>query len=182
MFNTFNVSSKDFLEDLFLKQQGGNPTFLPHPELTSLEVKNIIYDSEGCNDIHPHFDDDPLSGSTTYSFNSLLEEFTDELALITYPPDYDDNLQFDTESDLKEIEFLLYQGKDSGLNDSIDQTYLANFDDYFVDPTPEMFTDEHAPDYSSPLIFDVYDDDFLEVESDANNVYNDPFDSKGEKI
>nr|GEX60224.1 hypothetical protein [Tanacetum cinerariifolium] len=45
-----------------------------------------------------------------------------------------------------------------------------------------MFTDEHAPDYSSPPIFDVYDDDFLEVESNADNVYDDPFDSKGEKI
>nr|GFA46030.1 reverse transcriptase domain-containing protein [Tanacetum cinerariifolium] len=79
-----------------------------------------------------------------------LEEFIDELALITYPPDYDDNLQFDIESDLKEIEFMLYQGKDSNLKDSIIQTDLANLDDYFVDPTPEMFTDEHAPDYSSP--------------------------------
>nr|GEZ32707.1 hypothetical protein [Tanacetum cinerariifolium] len=59
---------------------------------------------------------------------------------------------------------------------------LANFDDYFVDPIPEMFTEKHAPDYSSPPIFDVYDDDFLEVESDADNVYDDPFDSKGEKI
>nr|GFC69498.1 hypothetical protein [Tanacetum cinerariifolium] len=45
-----------------------------------------------------------------------------------------------------------------------------------------MFTDEHTLDYSSPSIFDVYDDDFLEVESDAGNVYDDPFDSKGEKI
>nr|GFB73243.1 hypothetical protein [Tanacetum cinerariifolium] len=45
-----------------------------------------------------------------------------------------------------------------------------------------MFTDEHALDYSSPLIFDEYDDDFLEVESDTENVYDDPFDSKGEKI
>nr|GEX70702.1 hypothetical protein [Tanacetum cinerariifolium] len=45
-----------------------------------------------------------------------------------------------------------------------------------------MFTDEHAPDYSFPPRFNVYDDDFLEVESDADNVYNDPFDSKGEKI
>nr|GFB64057.1 reverse transcriptase domain-containing protein [Tanacetum cinerariifolium] len=34
-----------------------------------------------------------------------VHEFTDELALITYPPEYDDNLQFDIESDLKEIEF-----------------------------------------------------------------------------
>nr|GEW57117.1 hypothetical protein [Tanacetum cinerariifolium] len=59
---------------------------------------------------------------------------------------------------------------------------LANLDAIFVDPIPEMFTDEHTLDYSSPLKFDVYDDDFLEVESDAENVYDDPFDSKGEKI
>nr|GEX53052.1 hypothetical protein [Tanacetum cinerariifolium] len=45
-----------------------------------------------------------------------------------------------------------------------------------------MFTDEHTLGYSPPLIFDVYDDDFLEVESDTGNVYDDPFDSKGEKI
>nr|GEY96515.1 hypothetical protein [Tanacetum cinerariifolium] len=45
-----------------------------------------------------------------------------------------------------------------------------------------MFTDEYALDYSSPPIFDEYDDDFLEVESYAGNIYDDPFDSKGEKI
>nr|GEW35472.1 reverse transcriptase domain-containing protein [Tanacetum cinerariifolium] len=94
----------------------------------------------------------------------------------------EDCLEFDIDSDLREIEFLLYQGKDSNLKDLIDQTDLANLDDYFVDLIPEMFTDEHAPDYSSPPRFDVYDDDFLEVESDADNVYDDPFDSKGEKI
>nr|GFC81138.1 hypothetical protein [Tanacetum cinerariifolium] len=70
----------------------------------------------------------------------------------------------------------------SDLKDSIDQTDLANLDAYFVDPTPKMFNDEHAPDYSFPLRFDVYPDDFLEIESDADNFYDDPFDSKGEKI
>nr|GEZ42650.1 reverse transcriptase domain-containing protein [Tanacetum cinerariifolium] len=59
---------------------------------------------------------------------------------------------------------------------------LANLDAIFVDPIPDMFTDEHTLDYSSPPKFNVYDDDFLEVESDAENVYDDPFDSKGEKI
>nr|GEZ39200.1 hypothetical protein [Tanacetum cinerariifolium] len=156
LINIFNVSSEDCLEEL--------------------------PDTDSFNDIHPHFDDNPLSGSTTYSSNSLLEEFTDELALITFPSDYDDNLKCDIESDLREIEFLLYQGKDSDLKDSIDQTDLANLDDYFVDPTPEMFTDEHALDYSFPPRFDVYPDDFLEIESDADNFYDDPFDSKGEKI
>nr|GEY31632.1 hypothetical protein [Tanacetum cinerariifolium] len=201
LINIFNVSSEDCLEVLVSNQTSGNPTFSLHPEITSPKVTHEIHDSEGCNflseelpdidsfnDIHPHFDDNPLSGSTTYSSNSLLEVFTDKLALIAYPLDYDDNLQFDIESDLREIEFLLYQGKDSGLKDSIVQTNLANLDDYFVDPTPEMFTDKHALDYSSPLIFNVYDDDFLEVESDANiesdanSFYDDPFDSMGEKI
>nr|GFB89925.1 hypothetical protein [Tanacetum cinerariifolium] len=45
-----------------------------------------------------------------------------------------------------------------------------------------MFTDEHAPDYSFPPRFDVYPDDFLEIKSDADNFYDDTFDSKGEKI
>nr|GEU86844.1 reverse transcriptase domain-containing protein [Tanacetum cinerariifolium] len=197
LINIFNVSSEDYLEDLFPKRPSGNPTFLPHSELTSPEVTNDIFDSEGCNvlsekwpdldsikDLHPHFYDNPLSGSTTYSFssNSSLEEFTDELALITYPLEYDDNLQFDIEFDLQEIEFLLYHDKDFSLKDSIDQKDPANLAAIFVDPIPEMFTDEHASDYSSPLIFDVYDDEFLEVESDSVNIYDDPFDSNGEKI
>nr|GEZ07756.1 reverse transcriptase domain-containing protein [Tanacetum cinerariifolium] len=142
LINIFNVTSKDCLEVSVLNPISGNPTFSLHKEITSPEVTHEIHDSERCkflskelpdidsfNDIHPYFNDNPLSGGSTYSSNSLLEEFTDELARITYPPNYDDNLQFDIESDLKEIEFLLYQ-----------------------------------------------------VESDAGNVYDDPFDSKGEKI
>nr|GEX74447.1 hypothetical protein [Tanacetum cinerariifolium] len=195
LINIFNIPSEDCLEVSVLNKQSGNPTFSLHKEIASSEVTHEIHDSEGCNflfeklpdidsfnDIHPHSDDNPLSGSTTYSSNSLLEEFTNELALITYPLDYDDNLKCDIESDLREIEFLLYQGKDSVLKDSIDQTDLANRDDLFVDPTPEMFPDEHTPDYSFPSRFDVYPDDFLEIESDADNFDDDLFDSKGEKI
>nr|GEY21161.1 hypothetical protein [Tanacetum cinerariifolium] len=190
LINVFNNSSEDFFEDLFPNQPSGNLTFLPHPELTSPEVNNDIFDSEGCNvlseklldldftkDLHHPLHDNPLSRNTTYFSNPLLEEFADE-----FPPEYDDNLQFDIESGLKEIEFLLYQDKDSNLKDLIDKKDLANLADIFVNPIPEMFTDEHALDYSSPPVFDVYDDDFLEDESDARNVYDDPFDSMGEKI
>nr|GEZ81971.1 hypothetical protein [Tanacetum cinerariifolium] len=154
-----------------------------HPHRESVNLINIfnIPNIDSFNDIHSHFGN-PLSGSTTYSSNSLLEEFTDELAIITYPLDYDDNRTCDIESDLKEIEFLLYQGEDSDLKDSIDQTDLANLDDLFVNPTPEMFTDEQPPDYSFLPRLDVYPNDFLEIESDANNFDDDPFDSKGEKI
>nr|GEV86876.1 reverse transcriptase domain-containing protein [Tanacetum cinerariifolium] len=194
LINIFNVSSEDFLEVSLLNQPSGDPTFSPHQELTSSEVTNDIFDSEGSNvlfeklldlhstnDIHPPLDDNPLSGSTTYFSNSLLEEFTDELALITYPLDYDDNLQFDIESDLKEIEFLLYHDKDSSLKDSIDQKDLANLEDNFVDPIPEMFTDEHAPDYSSPPIFDVYDDVSWKL-SPMLKMFMMILNSKGEKI
>nr|GEW41029.1 reverse transcriptase domain-containing protein [Tanacetum cinerariifolium] len=195
LINIFNIPSEDCLEVSISKKQSGNPTFSLHKEIASSKVTHEIHDSKGCtflseelldvdsfNDIHPHFDDDPLSGSTTYSSNSLLMEFTDELALITYPPNYDDNLKCDIESDLREIEFLLYQGEDSYLKDSMNQTDLANRDDLFVDPTPEMFTNEQSPDYSFPPRFDVYPDDFLEIKSDANNFNDDSFDSKGEKI
>nr|GFD02527.1 hypothetical protein [Tanacetum cinerariifolium] len=170
MINVYDDSSEDYLKDLFATNHlSGNPTFSSHIDLTlpkvinplkiaSPEVIPEINDSKGCtflseelpdtdsfNDIHPYFDDDPLSGSTTYSANSLLEEFADELALISYPSDYDDYRACDIESDIREIEFLLFQGEDSDFKDSVDQSVLTHYDDLFVDPTPEMFVDEQPP-------------------------------------
>nr|GEY59762.1 reverse transcriptase domain-containing protein [Tanacetum cinerariifolium] len=80
------------------------------------------------------------------------------------------------------INLIPLTGKDSSLKDSSIQTDLTNLDDYFVDPIPEIFIEEYAPDYSSPLKFDVYLNDFLGNESYADNFYDDPFDSEGEKI
>nr|GFA07286.1 hypothetical protein [Tanacetum cinerariifolium] len=45
-----------------------------------------------------------------------------------------------------------------------------------------MFTDEHTLDYSSPPLYDKYNDDLFELESDNEYVYDDLFDSKEEKI
>nr|GEY50007.1 reverse transcriptase domain-containing protein [Tanacetum cinerariifolium] len=176
--NIFNVPSEDCLEDLVSIKQSGNPTFSLHKEIASPEVIHEIHDSKGCtflseelldidsfNDIHPHFDDDPLSGSTTYSATSLLKEFTDELALITYHSDYDDTLNttYSATSLLKEftdeLALITYPSDyDDTLKYSIDQSDRANRDDLFVDPTPEMFTHEQPPDYSFPSRFDVDDD------------------------
>nr|GFA03143.1 reverse transcriptase domain-containing protein [Tanacetum cinerariifolium] len=194
LINIFNLSSEDCLKDLVSNKQSGNPTFSLHKEIASPEVIPEFHDSKGCNflseelpdidsfnDIHPHFDDDRLSGSTTFSANSLLEEFADELALISYPLDYNDYRVCDIESDIREIEFLLFQGEDSDFKDSIHQSVLTHCDDLFVDPAPEMFADEQPPDYSFPPRFDVYLDDFLEIESD-DTVDDDSFDSEGEKI
>nr|GEV03718.1 hypothetical protein [Tanacetum cinerariifolium] len=162
MFNIFINSSEDFLEDLFSNQLSGNPTFLSRSELTSPEVNDDIFDSEGGNvlleklldldstkDLHPSLHVNQLSGSTTYSSspNQLLERFTNKHAL-----DYSS--------------FPLYDEYDDDLYN------LANHADIFVDSMPEMFTDEHALDYSSPSIFNEYDDDSLEVESDAENDFS----------
>nr|GEZ69371.1 reverse transcriptase domain-containing protein [Tanacetum cinerariifolium] len=174
MINVFNDLSEDFLENLFsTNHQSGNPTISSHPELTSPEVKDDIFDPEGGNvlpeklldldstkDLHPPYYVNPLSGSTTSSSSPtyLLEEFADELAFIIFPLRNDD-LQFDIEFNLKEIEYLLHH-----------------------DPIKDMFTDEHALDYSSLSIYDEYDDDLFEDESNTEYVYDDLFDSKGEKI
>nr|GEW40247.1 reverse transcriptase domain-containing protein [Tanacetum cinerariifolium] len=158
LINIFNLSSEDCLKDLVSYKQSGNPTFSLHKEIASPEVIHEFNDSKGCtflseelldidsfNDIHPHFDNDPLSGSTTYSANSLLEEFADELALISYPSDYDDS-------------------------HLIDQSVLTHCDDLFIDPTPEMFTEEQPPDYSFPSRFDV--DDVLFSPDNEDKVFN----------
>ncbi|GKC59614.1 hypothetical protein Tco_1087212, partial [Tanacetum coccineum] len=110
-----------------------------------------------------------LSGSTTSSSPSLpvsetndyfLKEFADELALITFPPGNDD-LPFDIESDHRDIDSL---------------------DDNLVDTISEMFTDEHALDYSSPPLWDDYDDELSDLKTVNDNTYDDPFDFKEEKI
>nr|GFA25385.1 hypothetical protein [Tanacetum cinerariifolium] len=174
---------RDGDERLTLNMKHDTTSYSNHPYRESVNLINIfnLSNTDSFNDIHPHFDDDPLSGSTTFSANSLLEEFADELDLISYPPDYDDYRACDIESDIREIEFLLFQGEDSDFKDSIDQSFLTHCDDLFIDLTHEMFTEEQPPDYSFLLRFDVYPDDFLEIKSDAT-FDDDSIDSEGEKI
>ncbi|GJV60946.1 hypothetical protein Tco_1467046 [Tanacetum coccineum] len=225
----YNVSHKDYLEDLFANEKitnhlSGNPTPISDtivsssPTLTSLEESDLIweeFEAYLASDSFPPGSDDtdfdpegdlrlieellkndpssplplshnPLSGSTTSSSpDHLLEEFADELALITFPPGNDD-LPFDIESDLREIEYLLNHDPtkemDSILEDSVDEGNLADPNNDLVDTIPEMFTDEHTLDYSSPPLYDDVDDDLVELESDNDDVYDDPFDSKEDKI
>nr|GFA67850.1 reverse transcriptase domain-containing protein [Tanacetum cinerariifolium] len=178
----------------------GRPFLWTAYALIDVHVKDDIFDPERGNvlpeklldldstkDLHPHLHVNPLSGCTTSSSspNKLLEEFADELALITFLMGNKD-LLFDIESNLKEIEYLLLYDPikdiDSILMNSIDQNNLVDLNDNFVDSRPEMFTDEHALDYSSLPLYDEYDDDLFEVKFESENVYDDPFDSKGEKI
>ncbi|GJS28441.1 reverse transcriptase domain-containing protein [Tanacetum coccineum] len=188
MIDVYNVSHEEYREDF------GNPTLISEPEtkssssstLISLEESELIWEEFEAylvSDSFPPGNSNPssllppfhnsLSGSTTSSSPSLpisetsdyfLEEFADELAHITFPPGNDD-LPFDAESDLLELEYLLnhdpIKDMDSILEDSVDENSL---DDNLDDTISEMFTDEHALDYSSPPLWDDYDDPFYSKE------------------
>ncbi|GKF30109.1 reverse transcriptase domain-containing protein, partial [Tanacetum coccineum] len=190
MIDICNVSHKDYLEDLFTNEkitnhQCGNPTFSSHTDLTSPEVINPLSGNPT-----------PISEPVTKSSSSLTitsfeeseliwEEFEAYLASDSFPPGNDD-LPFDIESNLREIEYLLNNDPtkeiDSILEDLVDEGNLANPNNNLVDTIPEMFTDEHTLDYSSPPLYDHIDDDLVELESDNDDVYDDPFDSKEDKI
>ncbi|GJV24219.1 hypothetical protein Tco_1376914, partial [Tanacetum coccineum] len=155
------------------------------PTLISLEERN-----SNPSYLLPPFHNS-LSGSTTSSSPSLhisetsdyfLEEFADELAHITFPPGNDD-LPFDAESDLLELEYLLNHDPikdiDSILKDSVDENSL---NDNLDDTISEMLTDEHALDYSSPPLWDDYDDNLFDHETVNDDTYDDPFDFKEKKI
>nr|GFA20782.1 reverse transcriptase domain-containing protein [Tanacetum cinerariifolium] len=147
MINIYDDSSEDFLRNLFgTNHQSGNPTFSSHLILTLPEVKDDAFNLKGGNvlpkkllDLDSTKDLNPLhhvSTTSSSSPNQLLEEFTDELALITFPPRNDD-LPSDIESNLKEIEYMLHRDPikdiDSILKDLIDQSNLDDLNDNLVD-------------------------------------------------
>ncbi|GJY59174.1 hypothetical protein Tco_0459066 [Tanacetum coccineum] len=68
---------------------------------------------------------------------------------------------------------------DSILKDSVDENSL---DDNLDDTISEMFTDEHALDYSSPPLWDDYDDNLFDHETVNDDTYDDPFNFKEETI
>ncbi|GJR57157.1 hypothetical protein Tco_1499319 [Tanacetum coccineum] len=64
---------------------------------------------------------------------------------------------------------------DSILEDLVDENSL---DDNLDDTISEMFTDEHALDYSSLPLWDDYDDNLFDHETINDDTYDDPFDFK----
>ncbi|GJY79893.1 reverse transcriptase domain-containing protein [Tanacetum coccineum] len=116
----------------------------------------------------PPYHDNQLSGNPTP---------------ISEPETINDDLPFDAESDLQEIEYLLnhdpIKEMDSILEDSIDENSL---DENLDETISEMFTDEHALDYSSPPLWDDDDNNLFDLETFNDNPYDDPFDSNEEKI
>ncbi|GJW12376.1 hypothetical protein Tco_1578203 [Tanacetum coccineum] len=212
MIDVYNVSYEDILKDLFATNHiSGNPTSSSLTNLTSPKVNDDIFDPEEDiiknllnfdkpKDLTPYYDN-PLSGNptpisepVTKSSSSsptltsieesdfIWEEFEAYLVSDSFPPGNDD-LPFDAESDLREIEYLLNHNPikdiDSILEDSVDENSPDNNLD---DTISKMFTDKHALDYSSPPLWDDYDDNLFDHETANDNTYDDPFDSKEEKI
>ncbi|GJU11552.1 reverse transcriptase domain-containing protein [Tanacetum coccineum] len=175
------TSHTDLTSPEVVNQSSGNPTPISEPEtksssssptLISLEESELIweeFEAYLASDSFPPGNSNPssilppfhnsLSGSTTSSSPSLhlsetsdyfLKEFVDELAHIIFPPGNDD-LPFNAESDLLELEYLLnhdsIKDMDSILEDSVDENSL---DDNLDDTISEEFADELAPSESFP--------------------------------
>ncbi|GJY87108.1 hypothetical protein Tco_0501736, partial [Tanacetum coccineum] len=123
------------------------------PTITSFEESELIWE-----EFKAYLASDSFPPGNDDPVDLLLEEFANELALITFPSGNDD-LPFDIESDLIEIKYLLNN-----------------------DPTKEMdFILEDSVDKGN-LADDLVDDDPVELESDNDDVYDDAFDSKEDKI
>ncbi|GJT48919.1 reverse transcriptase domain-containing protein [Tanacetum coccineum] len=211
--NLLNLDKTKDLPPYHDNPLSGNPTLISEPEtkssssyptLTSIEESDLIWEEFKAylaSDSFPPGNSNPssllppfhnsLSGNTTSSSPSLpiyeisdyfFKEFADELVHITFPPRNED-LPFDAESNLRELEYLLnhdpIKEMDSILEDSVDENFP---DDNLVDTIFEMFTDEHALDYSSPPLWDDYDDNLFDLEIVNDDTYDDPFDSNEEKI
>ncbi|GKE65222.1 reverse transcriptase domain-containing protein, partial [Tanacetum coccineum] len=200
MIDIYNISHKDYLWDLFANEKiknhlSGNPTPILKPVTKSSFSPTITY-FEGSDLIWEEFEaylasDSFPPGSDDTDFDPegdlhLIEELLKNDPSSPLPLSHNplsgrnDDFPFDIESDLREIEYLLNhdptQEIDSILEDLVDEGNLA---DDLVDTIPEMFTDEHTLDYSSPPLYDDVNDD---LESDNDDVYDDPFDSKEDKI
>ncbi|GKC96811.1 reverse transcriptase domain-containing protein, partial [Tanacetum coccineum] len=186
----------------------GNPTPISEPvtkssssspALTSIEESELIweeFEAYLASDSFPSGNSNPssplplfhnsLSGSTPSSSPSLsisetsdyfLEEFADELALITFLSGNDD-LPFDAESDLQEIEYFLNHDPIKEINtileDSVDENSLDdNLEEKIKDS--KILIDELDPPRSSDFLpFPGCDSAFYEnfFEVDALSLTN----------
>ncbi|GJY15904.1 hypothetical protein Tco_0386326 [Tanacetum coccineum] len=122
------------------------------------DMDSILEDSVDENSLDDNLDD------------TISEEFTDELAPSkSFPPGDEDMTSEDV---IKEVKCLLTQSP------------LANYslDNDLINTILEMFTNEHALDYSSLPLWDDYDDDLFDHGTVNDDTYDDPFDFKEEKI
>nr|GFA45317.1 hypothetical protein [Tanacetum cinerariifolium] len=147
---------------LTLNMRHDTSSYSNQPQKESIYMINIYDDS--CEDyLEDLFATNHLSGNPTFSSHTDLTS-----------PEVINPLSGSTTS--SSLDHLLEEF------DSINESNLVDPNDNLFDTIPEMFTDEHTLDYSSPPLYDDYDDVLFEFESDNNDVYNDPFDSKKDKL
>ncbi|GKC04131.1 hypothetical protein Tco_0995741, partial [Tanacetum coccineum] len=121
------------------------------------DMDSILEDSVDENSLDDNLDD------------TISEEFTDELAPSeSFPPRNNDMTPKDV---IKEVKC------------SLTQSPLANYslDNDLINTILEMFIDDDL-DYSSPPLWDDYDDNLFDHETVNDDTYDDPFDFKEEKI
>ncbi|GJW14738.1 hypothetical protein Tco_0018871 [Tanacetum coccineum] len=161
------------------------------PTLTSLEERDLIweeFEAYLASDSFP-----PGSDDTDFDPKGdlcLIEELLNNNPSSPLPLSHNPLSGSTTSSSLdhllEEIEYLLNHDPtkemDSILEDLVDEDNLADPNNDLVDTIPEMFTDEHTLDYSFLPLYDDVNDDLVELESDNDDVYDDPFDSKEDKI
>nr|GEY50735.1 hypothetical protein [Tanacetum cinerariifolium] len=158
-------------ERLTLNMRHGTLSYSNQPQKESINLNNVFNDS--CEVFLENlFSTNQPSGNPTFSSHPILTS-----------PEVKDDI-FNPEGGNVLPEKLLDFDSTKDLHPPLHVNPLSGSTTYSSSPNqlPEMFTDEHALDYSSPSLFDEYDDDLFEVESDTKNDYDDPFDSKGEKI
>nr|GEW07017.1 reverse transcriptase domain-containing protein [Tanacetum cinerariifolium] len=147
-------------ERLTLNMRHDTSSYSNQPQKESINMINIYDDS--CEDfLGDLFAKNHPSGNPTCSSHTDLTSL--EVKVDIFDPNGENEM-------------------DSILKDSVNEDNLADLNDNLVDTILDMFTDEHALDYSFPPLYDEYDDALFEVEPDIEYVYDDPFDSKGDKI
>nr|GEY06496.1 hypothetical protein [Tanacetum cinerariifolium] len=169
---------RDGDERLTLNIRHDTSSYSDQPQKESINMINIYDDS--CEDfLEDLFATNHLSGNLTFSSHTNLT-----------PPESKGYIVLDPTKDLPPPHNI---NPSSGSTTSSPNHFLEEFDSIvernladpnvnLFDAIPEMFTDEHALDYSSPSLYDDYDDNLDEFEFDNEYVYDNPFDSKGEKI
>nr|GEY08130.1 reverse transcriptase domain-containing protein [Tanacetum cinerariifolium] len=171
---------RDGDERLTLNMRHDTSSYSNQPQKESINMINIYNDSfeDYLEDL---FATNHLSGNPTFSSHTNLTspEVINPLSGNTTSSSPDHLLE-------EEIEYLLNHDPtkemDYIIEDSVNECNLANPKIDLVDTIPEMFTDEHTIDYSSAPLYNDVDDDLVEFESDNDDVYDYPFDSKEYKI
>nr|GEV27919.1 reverse transcriptase domain-containing protein [Tanacetum cinerariifolium] len=151
---------RDGDERLTLNMRNDTSSYSNQPQKESINMINIYNDSNE-DYLEYLFATNHLSGNLTFSSHTDLTS-----SEVINP------LSSNTTS--SSLDHLLEEFADELCN-------LADPNNNLVDTILEMFTDEHILDYSYLPLYDDVDDDLVELESDNDNVYDDPFDSKKDK-